>query len=475
MTTGIPLLLENEEDLLLEDGGNLYLEFKTSTSSDVLSFKGEAHGSLLGYVCQVVSSGSITSYNFQGTEFSFTPSIDSSVTISRNRSSDYSSTSEVSIDDLLPLKVWTPSLIEAEDRLSSHKLLWNSDEEIYVIFDGSIFTETTDNELYIDDDYSIRDHIILIDETGSFLPIPSDRVQLTMEADGDRVTLERKKGDSSYVTIRRGAVSSLTDGPLQDGDWTYRLTVADEAGNENSASATFTVEATPEPPTNVTASTTTTTEEVEVTLSGAESVSSDLSHYNVYKSSFNGKVVLNDTPHAQTNNLPYNDTISEEGTWRYLVRAVDTGGKEESNITELVTVICEFDEAGEPTTIKPGEPFNLYTISKADGKIDVNFTYDPADEQGDFGIAEEARIYYDSGTGTVDYTSPLGTLSLSKPTVEREWTYTTPALSEDSYKFTVRIATKENPDGIETTNTDTVTGTSDSTPPDKPSISGEVI
>ncbi len=473
---GPALLLESGEPLLLETGEEFLLEkIHSKATSAVFGTADTAHGMLLAYICRSTSGFSSIQTRLRGDESTAASTTKGTVQSIRERGVNSNTVAKATLETILPLKVWTPKLAKATDRRAMHKLLWESDESTYVVFDGEVFTNTTAGEVNIDDDYDIRDHIILVDETGSFYPIPADRVDLTMSADSQLATLERKKDGGSYSIIRRGYVEQLIDGPLQDGTYTYKLTVFDDAGNQNAAEASFDINGAPEPPTSVDLSHSISGDTVNTTISWTESVSDDIDHYNVYKSGSEGNVPLDGDPEFQTATNQLDDAITEEGVWRYLVRAVDTTGQEESNITQLVTITYYKDSNNDPVVVKPADPVYITATALAGGKAEIKWAYDPANEIGGIGVAEESRIYYDNGTGTVDYSSPLATVAMDNPTNDVKYNYTTGVLPEDTYKFVVRVATKAHPNGIETDNTGYAEVTTDATPPDAPSISGEII
>ncbi len=66
------------------------------------------------------------------------------------------------------------------------------------------------------------------------------------------------------------------------------------------------------------------------------------------------------------------------------------------------------------------------------------------------GGAAEARIYWDAGTGTVDFGTPVGTVSLGGPVAPARYAWTSGKLTPgETYLWVVRIATAG---GVETQN-----------------------
>jgi len=108
----------------------------------------------------------------------------------------------------------------------------------------------------------------------------------------------------------------------------------------------------------------------------------------------------------------------------------------------------------------------------------VTWRYFPNAEQGEGapGVAHEARIYTNGGSGVVDYSAPMDTLYMAGPTTSGSYSWTSAVLlSGLPYMFVVRIATAAWPAGIETQNTDAVSATPNADEPDAVTLSLEVV
>jgi hypothetical protein len=109
------------------------------------------------------------------------------------------------------------------------------------------------------------------------------------------------------------------------------------------------------------------------------------------------------------------------------------------------------------------------------GRIKIEWLYDPAYEYLGPGAAYEARIYWDAGTGEMDWIAPYATVPMNHPTKAARYTWQSAPLTDgQTYHFTVRIATAAHPAGIETQNTDEVAASPDKTLPPVPVLIAQV-
>lgn len=209
-------------------------------------------------------------------------------------------------------------------------------------------------------------------------------------------------------------------------------------------------------------------------LQWTASPSADIDHYHIYRSGTDGIVNPHEAPYAETEETTYVDTdIPLTGILAYLVRAVDSGGIEESNIAMMA---CLFMVGGESVIAFPCEPRAVTAEPGEAGVIAVKWLYNPRKEEGGPGAAHEARVYWDAGTGTVDFTTPKATVLLSHPLTASWWSWTSEALvDEATYKFVVRIATAAWPVGWETQNVDEHSATVSTATPGSPTLSADVV
>ena len=153
---------------------------------------------------------------------------------------------------------------------------------------------------------------------------------------------------------------------------------------------------------------------------------------------------------------------NETGLWIILVRAVDSDGKEEANLRQAVAIPFE---NGAPVA-RPAPPRLVEVEAIEDGKIEVRWLYDPHFEQNGPGAGQEARVYWDAGTGTIDWSAPVATVAMNGPTSATRYAWQTgPLIHGQTYRFAVRAATAAYPAGIETQNTDVHPATADAMAP----------
>ena len=187
---------------------------------------------------------------------------------------------------------------------------------------------------------------------------------------------------------------------------------------------TLWISSAPEPPTGISWSFDTGTKTLTVAWTG--SASADVSTYRVRSSGGALTLVLASTPVQDTGDTTYQRAFtSETGLWIILVRAVDSDGKEEANVRQAVAIPFE---NGAPAA-RPAPPRLVEVEAIEDGKIEVRRLYDPHFEQNGPGAGQEARIYWDAGTGTLDYSTPKATVSMGGPASATRYSWQTSPLT----------------------------------------------
>ena len=92
------------------------------------------------------------------------------------------------------------------------------------------------------------------------------------------------------------------------------------------------------------------------------------------------------------------------------------------------------------------------------------------------GAAHEARIYWDGGTGVIDWSAPHAIVAMNNPIEAARYLWQSGVLTESQvYRFVVRIATAAWPAGIETDNVTASTGMSDHAMPTAPVLTTRII
>ena len=208
-----------------------------------------------------------------------------------------------------------------------------------------------------------------------------------------------------------------------------------------------------------------------VTIVGTESPSEDFDHYNIYRS-YEGKIDLSGAPYATAASFPWSEVLTSSGDYLYLFRAVDADGLEEANVSAMVRVLIV---GGVAVTAIPAEPRAVTAQATAGATITVRWLYNPRKEEGGPGAAHEARVYWDAGTGTVDFGTPLATVALNHPKTADWWSWQSDALEDGTtYKFVVRIATDASLSGYETQNVDEHAATASDSAPTPPTLSAAI-
>ncbi len=150
----------------------------------------------------------------------------------------------------------------------------------------------------------------------------------------------------------------------------------------------------------------------------------------------------------------------------------DADRGEDSNEEQTVSQVLAIPfEDGAPAA-RPAEPRWVGARAIGDGRIELEWLYDPRYEDYGPGAAHEARIYWDGGTGEIDFSAPHAIVEMGRPTDPTRYTWQSAPLTDgQTYRFVIRIATAPWPDGIETQNTDSHAATANASAPSTPLLS----
>jgi len=304
---------------------------------------------------------------------------------------------------------------------------------------------------------------------------PLDKVELTWaEATGAwGYQIDRKTDAGAWTTIAED-VRALThsDGPLADGFHSYRVWSVDAHGDKALSNVvTLYVSSAPEPPSGISYAWDSGTK--TLTVSWTASPDSDVASYRVRSSEGAESLELADAPVQDTADLSWQKVFAgETGTWVVLVRAVDNDGNEEAHLEGALTLAFEAGDA----SATPAAPRLTEVEAVEDGKIAVSWLYDPYFEIGGPGGGVEARIYWDAGTGAIDWSVPLATVAMSGPAAATRYTWTSGPLTHGTeYRFCVRVASDSHPAGIETQNADEHEATVDSDVPTAAVLTAQIV
>lgn len=361
------------------------------------------------------------------------------------------------------------------DDESYRKMIWDSgEEEIYVAIDGSFYSIEEDGSFQLAANHLIRQYLQAVIgndslDWESYLSTPLDEVQLEWTSDilddnygHYKVRRKPSGGDFSVIETLRG--NDYKDGPLENGDYEYDIVAVNRYGQEqDSTDKSATIDSAPEPASNFSLS----LDSKTITLTWAASPS-NIDHYNVYKSNSDGLIDLGTVYDTTTSTTWSEDVSGDTGNIGYLIRAVETNGIEEASLINSASI--EIEDGVEVGF--PAEPERITVDAIESAKVEVEFMYDPAKEQNPPGNGQEARIYYDNATGTMDWSTPLGTVALDGPVRRTFYDWESDALTDgETYKFGVRVAS----DTQETDNTDTYEVTARDSAPTTPELTVEVV
>jgi hypothetical protein len=135
-------------------------------------------------------------------------------------------------------------------------------------------------------------------------------------------------------------------------------------------------------------------------------------------------------PQAEQISPPAYVTHSSRTEYFYLVRRANHCGDEEQTLSAAVKLVIDADgELAEPL---PNCVFEVKTGQIAGGKVELLWYYNPL-EQGSAPV--RFNVYYNNGTGQVNYDSVLATINYAG---RRFYSWQTAALSPGRYLFAVR-------------------------------------
>jgi hypothetical protein len=351
-----------------------------------------------------------------------------------------------------------------------------------VTADGRVLARTAEQAVSLADSTEVRQYLLVIlddglsdDELREWLPSPRDVARLAWsESEGAAgYRLYRKSGAGAYTLVTSVLGLSYDDDPLPDGAYTYKVVAYDEEGDTaDSNEQAVTVSSAPEPPTGL--EWTWDPELQKLTLAWNASPSADVASYRVRSSAGSPWLGWQGVPVQDSADLTYEQAFTDQtGTYIFSVRAVDADGIEEGNVRQVVSIPFE---GGAPVA-QPAEARLVSVRPIAGGKIELEWLYDPRYEDPAFsGAAYEARIYWDAGTGTVDFEEPLAAVAIGRPTAMGRWSWQSDALEDgQTYLFVVRIATQTWADGTETNNTGTHGATPGLSVPVEPILTAAVL
>lgn len=276
------------------------------------------------------------------------------------------------------------------------------------------------------------------------------------------IVLGKKTGQVVFLTTFNNSYATfeIITNAVANGTYKIKITSTDNLGNENTGiEGTVVVANYPLPPVNLEAVAGTVALS-DVTLTWEHSVEGAPDSYVIYSNNGTGTTIDRTSPVATISGalLTYVHTTPIDGDWRYVVESVVSGV--ESNSQNIVFVTVPYTEEA-PEKPGPGGSLAVTGISLENvsiGKVKFSFLWIYGDNAANF------RLYYDNGTGTVDYNTPLMTIARANQLVQTGTTDRLHVTNEEiTYKFSVRAV---NSAGVEETNTDTYSIVVDGLQPD---------
>ena len=371
------------------------------------------------------------------------------------------------------IRLWHPSLQMSRPGTGIRQLVWGADVPSYLLVDGRVHGEIDEPVAELDASFGARQFLVAVDEVPATPRTPMDIVRLNWEDTGAlRYRISRRPVAGAWEDIGEVEGTEYLDGPLADGDYDYKVAAIDEDGDSaDSEAASITVSSAPEPPADLEWSWDGAAG--KLTLTWTASPSADVAGYRVRSSAGLATLDLRSAPVQDSPDTTCEQIFTTEtGTWLFSVRAVDSDGKEEANLSQVVAVPFE---NGAPAAL-PAEPLLVEARAISGSRIELEWLYDPAYEYLGPGAAHEARIYWDAGTGIMDWSAPHTIVAMNNPIEAARYLWQSGVLTDgQEYRFVVRIGTAARPEGHETTNTDTHAATADADLPTAPEMTAQVI
>lgn len=149
----------------------------------------------------------------------------------------------------------------------------------------------------------------------------------------------------------------------------------------------------------------------------------------------------------------------DSSTYFYVVRRANNCGCQERTLVGAVKVAI--DAEGNLARPRPNDVFGARVVQIESSKVELVWYYCPIEQQSPPACF---RVYYDAGTGQINYENPIATISYQG---RRFYSYQSDTLGAGRYLFAIRA---EDAGGVENTSTERVEVELDNTSPDDVSI-----
>lgn len=274
------------------------------------------------------------------------------------------------------------------------------------------------------------------------------------------VIFSKRSGNVVFLTIFNNIYITyeIITTPVENGTYQIKITSVDNLFNEDSGvQGSIVIDFYPLPPIKVVAS----LSGNDVTLDWQQNGQSAPDNYVVYGNGGSGNVIDRSNAIATVSGVTLTSTFTvANGSWDFVVESIKSGVV--SAHTEVVHVDIP-QETVVPPKPGPSSPeslsgLNLRNVSV--GKVELQWLWLHGAQ------AESFNIYYDNGTGVVDYVTPVYNVIRVNGLIQ---TFTTDQLhftdEDKTYIFVVRAVS---PDGVEDINEDEYPIAVDGKAPDDP-------
>lgn len=134
--------------------------------------------------------------------------------------------------------------------------------------------------------------------------------------------------------------------------------------------------------------------------------------------------------------IPHNSS----SVYFYVLRRVNSCGYEEHTLAAAVKV--SIDSSGELADPQPNNVFEIKSQQANGNKVQFIWYYCPIEQQS---LPAYFNVYYDAGTGQIDYEDPIATISYAG---RRFYSYKSDTLEAENHLFAIRV---EDTAGMENT------------------------
>jgi len=354
------------------------------------------------------------------------------------------------------------------------RLWWGRLCMAYVVADGQVLVESPAGYVDLPADTAAR---MYLDVLGSLPPAyrtPHDLAALNWieSPTAENYEVQRSPAVGEFEAVATVNALDWIDGPLDSGTYRFQVFAQDAQGDQTaSLIESLTISTAPDRPSGTSYTWNPATKTLAISWMASPSPSAV--DYTIRSSEGEPLLDLMAALYATTALTTWSRVFTNQsGTYLFLVRARDALGREDANISQLVCITLE----NGAIVAKPAEPRLVTATAISGGRIELEWLYDPRYETDGPGAGYEARIYWDAGTGTMDWSEPYATVAMGGPSSATRFTWTSGALTNETiYQFAIRIGTAAWPAGIETANTDAHSATADADEPAAPVLSLSVV